>query len=50
MVGDEDILVGEPKEDTVPPKEAINQDEFLIDAKEFFEADCKQIGKVAKAG
>ncbi|MCK5138968.1 MAG: minichromosome maintenance protein MCM, partial [Thermodesulfovibrionia bacterium] len=29
---------------------AINQDEFLIDAKEFFEMNRKVIGKVAKAG
>ncbi len=29
---------------------AINQDEFLLDAKEFFEMNRKVIGKVAKAG
>ncbi|MEA3248264.1 MAG: minichromosome maintenance protein MCM, partial [Nanoarchaeota archaeon] len=28
----------------------INQDDFLIEAKEFFEMNRKQIGKVAKAG
>jgi len=30
--------------------EAIDQDEFLIDAKEFFEVNRKEIGKVAKRG
>ena len=30
--------------------ESINQDDFLIDAKDFFEVNRKQIGKVAKAG
>ncbi len=29
---------------------AINQDDFLLDAKEFFEINRKEIGKVAKAG
>jgi len=50
MAEDEDVLVGEPKEDVAPPKDAINQDDFLIDAKTFFESNRKQIGKVAKAG
>jgi replicative DNA helicase Mcm len=31
-------------------QEAINQDDFLTEAKEFFEANKKEIGKVAKAG
>jgi len=44
MVGDEDN-VGEASVGA-----AIKQDDFLIDAKEFFEANRKQIGKVAKAG
>jgi len=30
--------------------QAIDQDEFLIDAKEFFEVNRKEIGKVAKMG
>jgi replicative DNA helicase Mcm len=30
--------------------DAINQDEFLSDAKEFFEVNRKEIGKVAKVG
>jgi replicative DNA helicase Mcm len=41
-------MVDEPKEENIP--ERINQDEFLADAKEFFEMNRKDIGEVKKRG
>ena len=41
-------MVDEPKEGNSP--ERINQDEFLADAKEFFEMNRKDIGEVKKRG
>ena len=39
------------KEESAPENEkTINQDDFLSDAKNFFEANRKEVGKVAKAG
>jgi hypothetical protein len=38
------------KEDNAPEIEkAINHDEFLIEAKSFFENNRKEVGKVAKS-
>ncbi|MBU2576593.1 MAG: hypothetical protein KKF50_02635 [Nanoarchaeota archaeon] len=50
MAEDESVPLGDPPENGERQKYAIKQDDFLIDAKEFFEANRKQIGKVAKAG
>ena len=41
---------GEGKEKGVGDVEAIRHDEFLSDAKAFFEANRKEVGKVVKAG
>ena len=49
-VEDDEFTKGEPRSKKGPPVGMIKQDEFLNEAKDFFEMNRKAIGRVAKSG